>query len=325
MAESPVNTALQHGQSLEAQGRIPEALAAYDQAIAVSRSDARAHGVAWMNRGNALQKLDAKSLGPAVEAYDRAIALFSSLPVATDLGARNHLGSAWLNRGHALLLAEHTASAIESFERSIALLEQLPVDANPHFRLNLTGARVNLAHILITGDPIRARVEAQAALALLADVDRLHPIFAEMSLRARRAFVMAVGANNERELIIEATDAIDDGLAIVRHWESHQVTGLRPLAVRLFRLGAQLYRVHQPHFLAEYVIETLAVDAFAAEAEFREAAEDAVELALAGLIQPAVLELDNPASARFVETSRSLHDAQARLAAIRAHFSSPSS
>lgn len=309
-------TALEHGQSLEAHGRYAEALSAYDQAIVASRGDARAHGIAWMNRGNALQKIGAGSLPAAIDAYDRAIALFRTLALESDPAFRNHLGAAWLNRGHTFLVAGQSASAAESFAYAVAELEQLPLERDPHFRLNLAGARTNLAHVLLATETVRARAFAHAALAVLAEVERAHPAFAEMSLRARRAFGMALGPQTDRALVAEATDAIDEGLALARHWETQGVDELRPLAERLFRLGAQLYRVHQPQFLAEFVLESLAPGAFAADAGFRAAADEALALALAELPTPQVLTIDDATTARFVETARSLRAAQRQLSAF---------
>jgi len=280
-----------------------------------ARDDAHAQALAWMNRGNALQKIGTESLPSAIEAYNRAIALFCTLPLPSDPALGNHLGAAWLNRGHALLLANQPVSAAESFEEAIGQLEALPLDANPHYRLNLCGAQVNLAHVLLGTEPARARTVAQAALTLLAEVERSHPAFAEMGLRARRAFVMSLGVDQEQSLVSAATDAIEAGLGVAQHWENQGVIALRPLALRLFRLGAQLYRTHQPHFLAEFVLETLSTPTLAADAEWRTAAEEAVTLALLDLQEPRTFSVGDTASERALETLRSLRAAQAELAA----------
>lgn len=66
------STWLQLGQKLESEGRVPDAIAAYDRAISLLRSnpsareipDRRALGVAWMNRGNVLQKLSPPRRSP---------------------------------------------------------------------------------------------------------------------------------------------------------------------------------------------------------------------------------------------------------------------
>src|SRR5687767_6901817 len=149
---SPSVAWLQRGQSLEAAGRFDEALAAYDRALDTAPSNGRLPGLIWMNRGNALQKLAALSrdenvqrdyVAAAVFAYDEAIVRFATLPL-DEPTFRNHLGAAWLNSGHALVLIGQP-DAIVSFTHAIAHLEQLPLESDLNYRLNLAGAHVNLA------------------------------------------------------------------------------------------------------------------------------------------------------------------------------------
>jgi tetratricopeptide (TPR) repeat protein len=329
---------LRRGQDSEARGEFAAALACYDEAIAALRrlpngdqEVRRLLGVAWMNCGNALQRFAGDvSLASAVKSYDEAIALLRTLPVETVPELRNHLGAAWLNRGHALITGGRTAEAVESFGHAIGHLEKLPIGDDPYFRLNLAGAWTNLAHAHLTTSPETAQQAARTALALLADVEHAHAAFAEMSLRARRALVTAIGGllvtgGAGVELASEASDAIDDGLALARHWEERDPTPpLRPLALRLFRLGAQLYRTHQPHFLAEFLLENLAHAGFAEDAAFRAAADEALGSALAALHRPQLLVADTPESMRLLETARSLRAAQEHLSTLRPLFSSPS-
>lgn len=354
---------LQLGQKLESENRIADAIGAYDRAITLLRTnpaarelaDRRALAIAWMNRGNALQKLpaaptvggalrpdtsapDASSrpelassapaladpLAEALRAYDEAIALFESLPYETDPQFRNHLGAAWLNRGHALLVTDDLPAAAQSFEQAVGLLQSLPLEADPFYRLNLSGAWTNLAHATLTAAPSRALEAARAALALLRDIERTHDAFAAMSLRARRAFVMAIGevlrtaaapAHDLAALPGEGTDAIEDGLALTREFETRGNPTLRPLAARLFRLGAQIYRFHQPQFLAEFIVETLSTAGLAADPEFRSAADTALAETLADLQRPQLFVAGTPDSDRRREIAQSLRAAQERLAA----------
>jgi tetratricopeptide (TPR) repeat protein len=320
---------LQNGQSLQNQGRIDEALELYDRAIAAvyraPTTDINARrllGVIWMNRANTLQQVGtAVSLAAAVVAYDEAIAVFDTLPIAAEPLLRNHLGAAWLNRGHALLVASD-ASGIASFEQAIAHLEKLPLEADPHFRLNLAGAWTNLANATLDTAPDRARFAARAALGHLAPVERAHEAFALMSLRARRSLVMSIGeilrlgqagSPPPADFVSEATDAIDDGLAIAREFEALGGTQLQPLALRLFRLGAQIYGTHQPHFLGEFLAEHLAVPAFAADPEFRAAAGQALAQALAAAQRPRRLVAGEAETARVLATVQSLRAARQRL------------
>jgi tetratricopeptide (TPR) repeat protein len=323
---------LQRGQAAEARRNLSEALSCYDQALALVRSAAvsdhasrRLLGIVWMNRGNALQQLEgAGSIVDAVAAYDEAIAVLQTLPFESDPVFRNHLGAAWLNRGHALLLASD-ASGVASFEQAISQLEKLPLDADPYFRLNLAGAWTNLAHATLASTPARARDAAVTALLTLSPVERSHEAFATMSLRARRALVMALGEqlraaelsrSPTADLLSEATDAVDDGLSVAREFAQRASPAFRALAARLFRLGAQLYGRHQPHFLGEFLLEQVAAPAFANDPEFRMLAEAALAHALAEIQRPQLLVANTAGAAKAIETARAIRAAQQQLSQL---------
>jgi hypothetical protein len=124
------------------------------------------------------------------------------------------------------------------------------------------------------------------------------------------------GASDTGDFAAEASDAIDDGLALARECDRRGAADLRPLAARLFRLGAQLYRVHQPHFLGEFVCENLAPGAFADDAAFRAAAAEALGLALADLQRPQLMIAGSVAADRAVDTARSLRAARHFLSSL---------
>jgi tetratricopeptide (TPR) repeat protein len=332
---------LEQGQVLEAAGQFLDAALAYDQAIealgggleGLDTNDRRLLGLAWMNRGNALQKMaTAVRWAEAVAAYDQAIAVFKTLPLEAEPRFRNHLGAAWMNRGHALTLLSDAAAG-GSFKEAIAQLEMLPLEADPFYRLNLAGAWTNLAHVSLAPVSPAPRACSQAAarraLELVACAERTEKDFAAMSLRARRALVMALGdllyaaerkGDSLDELTSEATDVIEDGMFIVRLFESRGIVMLRPLGARLFRLGAHLYGVHQPHFLGEFVLENLGAQTLAADAEFRAIATDAVANALARLHQPRPILAGTRDAEKLIATAQSLRSAQDQLLKIDAHF-----
>lgn len=356
---TPIADALRRGQQHEGRTELAAALACYEEALTLLRRLPLAHpevrrllGVTWMNRGNALQKqqvlrnaaaatagesspgrtenTDTPNPAEAIIAYEEAIGFFETLPFDTDPLCLNHLGAAWLNRGHALLAADNYAGAAESFERAIPLLQQLPLEADPSFRLNLAGAWTNLAHATLLASPERSCFGARAAMDIVAAEAKTKLGFAAMSLRARRALVTALGELLQRpgapgELATEATDAIDDGLALARHWETHGDTQLRPLAARLFRLGAQVYRIHQPHFLAEFVLENLAHPSYAADPVFRTTAEEAITRALAELQRPQLLVAGSPDAEKLLTAARSLRAAQQHLSTLPPSTTSASS
>lgn len=311
---------LEIGQAREAMGRLEDAVRAYDRCIAASEPAAdpescRQAALGWMNRGNALQKLmTGSSLTEAVIAYDHAIERLTTLPFEGDPALRNTLGAAWLNRGRALQLVRestHLAEAIVSDERALALLSTLPLDASPAYRRNLAGAGVNLADALLDAAcpdrAMRARMAARTVLGDVAGRETTDLELADLSFKARRALVAAIdgllrdetarGDIDRASLIGEASDAIDDGMALARHWAARGATSLRLLTERLFRFGAQLYRVHQPHFLVEFLLENVGPHAaFETDDRFRAIAIAELKQAGAALRAPRLLLAGDPAT-----------------------------
>jgi hypothetical protein len=151
-----------------------------------------------------------------------------------------------------------------------------------------------------------------------------------MGLRARRALVVAAGdllAVAERHgrptaaLASEATDAIDDGLAIARAFEESGVSRLRSLAVRLFRLGSQLYGNHQPQFLGEFVLETLGSPALAGDVDFQRIAAEGLAATLRRLQGPRLILGGTSEAEQLLATARSLRAAQVQVSLLIHHVS----
>jgi hypothetical protein len=117
-------------------------------------------------------------------------------------------------------------------------------------------------------------------------------------------------------LASEATDAIEDGLAIARSFEERGDPQLRPLAERLFRLGAQLYANHQPQFLAEFVLETTATPSLAADDAFLSIAAGAVSAALDRLQRDPLSVASNREAEKLITTARSLRAAHDHFSAL---------
>jgi hypothetical protein len=348
---------LRHGKAAEALGTeaaLVEAVRAYDAALALLRAEPPGGGNdvryelarVWMNRARARQKAGNRAgFADAVLAYDEAIAAGSLLPIATHPDYRNCLGAAWLNRGQVLLQLGDPASlpaAIRSQEKAVELLRPLPIDRDLDYRLNLAGAELNLANaLLIAADPTtleRARCAAKNAVVLVSAGEDATAQLADLGLKARRALCEALGrllfaaAADEatvRELADEASDAVDTGLGVARRWEQRGVPHFRPLAGRLYRFGAQLYQLHQPHFLAEFLLENLdpasAPAAWTASAEFQEIALTTVTRAREELGRRPMLDVDPAATAALLETSRSLAQAGQRISELSREFSSASS
>ena len=327
----------QRGRDAEALGTsaaFAEALRCFDEARALlSRAtddseSVRLLGRVWMNRGNLLQRqATPAALIDAMFAYDAAISVLGRLPPDPVVG--NHLGAAWLNRGHALQRFADPARLVEalrSFRAAIGLLRPIALArAEPSAPANLAGALINLADTLVSStEPDRleaARAAAREAIALAGPAENSEPLWAELGLMARRAHAAAVGGLLVEafapELVGEASDTIESGLALVRRWDASPSHPLQPFAQRFFRFGAELYRRHQPHFLAEFVLETLAAPdsppAWVADREFQFAACEAIDGALADLRAPRLLFADDPLTERTLATHRGLTLAAARL------------
>ena len=282
-----------------------------------------------MNRGHELLlRGDAASLGAALTAYDAAIAIFHRLLPALSLsnglaqnpGWANSLGAALMNRGqllHRLYGVTHAAPALAAFDEAAAVLRDLPAGDNPWPRRNLTGTLVNRANLLLDLAQLSAAAAAASdALVLTAPHERADPVEADLALKARRSLgdalghlLVAPGADQEA-LARQASDVVDDALALIRHWSAQPGVSFRPLALRFFRYGVQLYRLHQPHFLAEFITENLPP----ADAEFTTVALAAIDAALGdgpGVNQ--FLTIGDPVSERLRETWRDLAALRARL------------
>lgn len=339
------HAALARGHGLENQGALDEALKGYDEAIGILSAwpaplpvgACRDLGIAWMNRGNVLQRRETpEALRAAEEAYVQAIRLLEILPLDREPGFANSLGAAWLNRGRALHRGgnlEAVTAAADAYAKAISYLRPLPLDENPCFRLNLAGAYMNRANVLVAfGDPTRtaeARLAAKEALVLVAGGERSEPVFADLGLKARRAQCDAIGQlfshptpdSNLTELRSEASDAVDEGLALAREWDQRGLPAFRPLAARLFRYGVRLYARFQPHFVAEFIIENVDPEAspgaFGGNPDFLAIAAEGIDLARAVLNQSGMITPETADAARLLETSQALTATETRLHELR--------
>ncbi|MBS0633273.1 MAG: hypothetical protein JSS11_15285 [Verrucomicrobia bacterium] len=344
---NPAAEHLAQGQALEARGT-PESLAAalqcFDRALAMLRPVARASepesvrnlAVAWMNRGNVLQKLATPAaLADAVAAYDEAIVLLQPIATVANLPAANSLGAAWLNRGHALQSQEPPAhvEALRSYRAAIDILGQFPPGTDRSVTLNLAGAWMNLANALLfpsAPDAPAARTAALTALALVVAQSETDAVAADLTLKSLRVQCDALGhllvaaesdITTVRTFAQEAGDAADQGLALVRQWEARGFRHFRHLAARFHHFGAQLYLVHQPHFLAEFLLEPIDPEkgpgAITDEPALHTFAVEYATRALEALRATSLQGLTDYDRGRLVEASQELQSALARLPSLR--------
>jgi tetratricopeptide (TPR) repeat protein len=256
-----------------------ESLVCFDQAIALrsvlplgENSFFRYCFIAgWMNRGDALTRLgSASDLAEAVRSYDEALKHARLLPLDENPLYRKRFAVAWLNRGITLQQQKkNLAEAAHSFGESVALLGHENAATIPEQKQLLGCAWMNLGNVMLESaepDLRSAAASVRNALRCLAEVESHDLISAEAGLKARLVLCRAVaGLISEpptvpatiNDLVAEATDTVDSGMKLVREWETQKSVAFRELSQELFRFGAHVYQKHQPHFLVEFLLESL--------------------------------------------------------------------
>ncbi|MCE0524219.1 MAG: hypothetical protein LV480_15045 [Methylacidiphilales bacterium] len=319
---------------------LKQAVHCFDRAIALRRAQPLAenpryrYGLAagWMNRGDALARLGGKEpLAESVKSYDEALALLRELPLAEDPLYPRRLAIAWINRGFAL--QKETGArpeAILSFRESLAVLEDSGAADITDLAVLKAGALTNLAAGLLDandGQAEETRNPARRALALIQDAEQIDPTAAEAGFKARHVLCRAIAAESRDgqsvppELMAEATDAVDEGLALARHWEARGNAGFRALAEDLFRFGCRIYQTGQPHFLAEFLLESLDPEKQSGvpplNREMHESAVAALWNALKEIQRDGFQSLSTPRFGQLLENLRELRVAEERLEQLR--------
>lgn len=252
-----------------------EALNCFDRALDLRKSlpletewrYVWALSAAWLNRGDVLTRLGgAENLAESIRSYDEAIPLLTDMPMEEYPTCRARLALAWMNRGLACQAQENPESleeAIQSYGFSIATLTE-GGDHGEQRRI-LACARLNRGHALLNrvpADPVTAREDALAALALAIEFEKQEVLAAQVSLQSRHLLCRAMAhlmdsGEVPADWLEETTDAVDEGMALARYWRQLGETRLRELEGELFRFGALIYRLCQPHFLAEFLLDNL--------------------------------------------------------------------
>ncbi len=215
----------------------------------------------WMNRGDVLHRMGDRA-AEATAAYDEAISHLKQLPYAENPGMLQRYALAWANRG---LTVEDPAEARRCFDECISLLSD---PQSPQQLLTLCNATLNRGRhsLQVMDDTEATAADARRVVELLRPHERNHPAPAEMALQARHLLAHALcawlddsrkGPGIAEDWIGDATDTVEEALALERHWEQHGVEDLRPLASDLFAMGLHVYRVCQPHFFPDFLIESM--------------------------------------------------------------------
>ena len=265
------------------------------RALPLDRNPMFRYGLAagWMNRADALTRLGgAENLDIAMTSYDEAIAVLNAMNLDASPLFRRRFAMAWQNRG---LTAERHArltEAARSFDAAIAALSVEAADAIDDRNVILAVAWTNRARVHAAADEaVHARRSAHTALSLVRDREHTEALAAEAGLTARHVLCQALARAIEGhdgsappEERADATDAVDEGMALARHWERRGVERFRPLAFDLFRFGVRVYHAHQPQFLNEFVLENVDPDAssgaFVGSPEMRAATLESLWLSL---------------------------------------------
>ncbi len=251
---------------------LEEAVRCFDHAIALRRAlatlekphDRYLLAGSWLNRGDALARMGGDDqLSRAMVSYDEALALLRGLPLREDPLFPRRLAIAWINRGNAV---SDAAETVHSFREALAVLDDDAAAAIADRALLRAGAQINLAGSLlnISDPPIpQARQLARQAISLLKESERNDLAAAEAGFKARHILCRTLAAESRDgktvppEFIAAATDVVDEGLALARHWEQRGEVSFRGLAADLFRFGCRLYQPGPAQFLAEFILANL--------------------------------------------------------------------
>ncbi len=290
----------------------------------------------WMNRADALTRLGgAENLAEALRSYDEALPVMQALPIEENDWFRHRLAVAWMNRGitaQAIGGPDSVAEALKGFDKAIELLAGHRVLERPEGKHLLACVWLNRAGLLLATAPEKmseAREAALAAKETIAGMEEQQPGMADVALKARHALCRAAAArlaeakagDDVKELIGEATDAVDEGLALSRLWEERGLAAFKPMEAELFRFGTEIYSKHQPHFLAEFVLENLDPERSAAAKKasgpMMQAGVESVTRTLQGLQARGFGELGKPGMERLLETLGDLRAADERLRQVR--------
>lgn len=313
---------------------LKSAMGDFDRAIVIRKSlpleDDEAFrwglGNSLINRGDLLHRIGDRN-EEARNAYDEAIEQLKQLPVQENPAALQRLALATANRG---LVADDHAESRRYFEECIELL---PSPANPAQMLTLCTALLNRGRhsLQVIDDTNATAADARKVLALLEQHERNHPAPAEIAMQARHLLAHSLcawlddsrkGPGLEEDWISDATDAVEEGLAVERFWEQQGFEGLRPLAAELFQLGLHIYRVRQPHFFAEFLVESMDPESSPGapftDPRFQTAAGHALRQAVNDSTQRATASgLDSGRVQKEAKILDSLQKADQRLAALQ--------
>ncbi len=344
--DQQANAHLLRGLALLEENRIPSLRAAvrcFDEAIAlrcqlpIAENCWFRYGLiaGWLNRADALTRLgSAEELSEALRSYDAAFAHLRELPMNESPLFVKRLAIAWLNRGCTLLKRAapgDVAAAVESLGEAVTAAGNFSTGNATEGHALLAAAWMNQANALIRLSPpeaASARGVAVAALQCCGPMERSDAGTAWIAFSARHILCQALAhllanrdgtADQRTEWFHTATDVVDDGLALARHWEARGDHQFQSQAVELFRFGCRVYQLHQPHFLTEFLLEHLESarpdGERAGQQQIFASAMDALWRSLGELQREGFRAINTPGFARILERLRELRITEDRVRA----------
>lgn len=258
-----------------------DALHCFDQALELRRQVPADHSpsqgyllaACLLNRGDALVRMgDVGPVAAALASYDEAIAVMRQLPLAENPLYPRRLALGLQNRALALQARGRegdTELAAASFADALAVLDEevsRGIEDLPYVRAVVW---LNYANLHAMQGSVEAhataRDAAMRACESVASLEATDPNAAAAGLQARHVLCRVCAqslsqAGDSEDMpadVHEATDAVDDGLELVRAWEQRGMPYFRPFALDLFRFGARVYARYQPQFLDEFIDENM--------------------------------------------------------------------
>ena len=258
-----------------------DALDCFDRALELRRRVPANHSAmqgyllaaCLLNRGDALVRMgDVGPVAAALASYDEAIAVLRRLPLAEDARYPRRLALGLQNRALALQARGRDGDmdlAAASFSDALEVLDEEyshGIEDRPYVCAVVWLNFANL-HAMQASDEAHAtaRDAAMRALQSVAGLETTNPNAAAAGLQARHVLCRVCAhslsqAEDDADMpedVHEATDAVDDGLELVRIWEQQGMPYFRPFALDLFRFGARVYARYQPQFLDEFIEENM--------------------------------------------------------------------
>jgi tetratricopeptide (TPR) repeat protein len=299
-------------------------------------------GIALLTRG------EPEGLQEAIRYFDEAIELRRQLPFAQVPGFRYGLAAGWINRGDALTRLggpENLVEAVKSYTTAIELLQDPPVDDDGTFmtRLGIAWLNRGIALEMQNIEPAaaeavlsyrKAKDAAEQALPLLAENELKAVPAADAGLKARHVLCQAItgilrgtvrDTAIEPDLIDKITDTVEGALSLTQTWEDGGDPSFRPMATGFFHLGALVYERHQPHFLAEYLLDHLDPHCTgwppAVSQTWLAIAEESLSRTRRELRISDFASLATPEGMRRVEILNEMQAAETRIQILRNHVS----